>query len=75
MEISSETYETKSKWVSKETNQILEDDCERVVSVNDIMKRHNVGMFQIPQQRHCDQHITLTSDCDFLTTYIWKIQP
>jgi len=59
MEESNESHETKFKWVCKEeTNQILKDDRERVVSVNDVMKCHNVGVLQIPQQWHCNQHVT-----------------
>ena len=51
MEESNEAHETKFKRVCKEeTNQILKDDRERVVSVNDVMKCHNVGMLQIPQE-------------------------
>jgi len=33
--------------------QVLEDDGERLIRVDDVMQRHDVGMLQIPQQRHC----------------------
>jgi len=42
--------ESEFKQVSNVTNQILKDDGERVIGVNNVMKRHDVGMFQIPQQ-------------------------
>lgn len=36
-------------WV---THQVLEHEGKRLLSVDDVMKSHNIGVFQVLQQRH-----------------------
>lgn len=37
------------------THQVLEDQSQALVSVDDVVQGDDVGMFQVLQQRHCEE--------------------
>lgn len=49
----------------EKSHQVLEHQCERLVRVDDIVQRHDVGMFQVLQQRHWSK---TEQDCSSLFT-------
>jgi len=65
-----ECSEILDMWV---THQVLKHKCKRLLSVDDVMKSHNICVFQVLQQRHCGdrdrlflKHVTSSTSHAFM---------
>lgn len=58
---STDTESVEEAAEGKKSYQIFEDQSEAAVSVDDVMQSHDVGVFQVFQQRHYSDTNTFTA--------------